>query len=524
MRARYAAEERELDKHVYEIRPGQKPDTSMVHAFEYVPTELPKIEDMWHEYFYIINLDREILTMNFSLHWKLNNIPRDDLWLRAIVKSIYAGEPTISLDICPEEHIACPALDLREPNREVGYNSTAVTLMNIDVQEARTIFLTGVMASTLIAYHNTIIRFGREWSPESFPFREMTFALVSIASGQAKFHSFHAQPCDPRECGHTHGRCRLTHLQPRESYGWLDEKWAGDYAPLPEFGSMSHRPGDPPGASPMETKYWVEDVLVSLTLVVDGEAITEAVTWGIKEGRAGFQIVVLSLFQVAFAEVFSKDGEPFVRATEAVNLSPLLAEYCVSTHPRERPERKPGMQKEQRQGENVWEVIECTGTPERLRDHFPGLMSLVKFFDVAGSRRAASKSTKSSNSGAGQGASSEAPVILPPEMHDRILDFVDYDTWKACLVVSPKFRSYCLRKFRLDNRWSLVGGPFEEESNDREPRLSFEFEDAQTGRISWKMQAPRGSRRTEECSWMPLIGTDRKALMSDVVFQFETVS
>jgi hypothetical protein len=71
---------------------------------------------------------------------------------------------------------------------------------------------------------------------------------------------------------------------------------------------------------------------------------------------------------------------------------------------------------------------------------------------------------------------------------------------------------------------SIVAGPFAEESIDREPRLSFDFEDAQTGEISWRMQAPRDSRRMEECSWMPLIGTDRKALMSEVVFQFETVS
>jgi hypothetical protein len=28
--------------------------------------------------------------------------------------------------------------------------------------------------------------------------------------------------------------------------------------------------------------YWLEDLLVSLTLMIDGEVITEAVTWGIE--------------------------------------------------------------------------------------------------------------------------------------------------------------------------------------------------------------------------------------------------
>jgi hypothetical protein len=38
----------------------------------------------------------------------------------------------------------------------------------------------------------------------------------------------------------------------------------------------------------METKYWVGGVLVSLTLVVDGQAITEAVAWGIEQGHTNF--------------------------------------------------------------------------------------------------------------------------------------------------------------------------------------------------------------------------------------------
>src|SRR3569833_3154219 len=71
----------------------------------------------------------------------------------------------------------------------------------------------------------------------------------------------------------------------------------------------------------------------------------------------------------------------------------------------------------------------CTGSAERQRDQFPGLMSLVNSFQVAASR----------------GTASKTPVILPPELQERILDFVNYDTWKTCLVVSREFRSYCLR-------------------------------------------------------------------------------
>jgi hypothetical protein len=348
---------------------------------------------------------------------------------------------------------------------------------------------------------NEIIRFGREWSPDSFPFRELAFSLVSIASGRTKFHSFPAQRCNPLSCALS--RCNSKHLP--ESPGWLDKEWAGDSAPLLEFGSMSHRPGDPPGASPSETMYWFEDVLVSLTLMVDGDAITNAVGWGIDQGRNNFQIVILSLFEVAFAEVTfnDDDDEPFVTISEAVDLSPLRAKYCVSTHPRERPELKPGMEIQSQYGELIMQS-NCTGTAERLRSQFPGLVSLVNFFEVAANRRAASKSAG----------------ILPSELYHRILDFADYDTWKTCLVVSREFRSYCLDKYRLDDRMRIVAGPFVRLHKQYKERLSFDFEDMQTGKILPMMQVPH-RRWREDCNWMPVIGSDREALMLDTVVQFE---
>ena len=436
--------------------------------------------------------------MDHSIHWKLGNIPRqDELWLRAIVDSVYPYKLTISLDVCPEEHMTSPALEFPGWNRKIKYNFRLVT-PRTHLAEARKTFLTFIMASTLIQYKDEIIRFGMEWSPDSFPFRELAFALVSIASSQATFHSFPAQPCNPRTCEMSD--CKSNHLP--KSPGWLDEKWAGDSAPLLEFGSPSHRAGEPPGASPTETMYWLEGVLVSLALVIDGEAITKAVTWGIEQGRANFQIVVLSLFKAAFAEV-SDDEKPFVKVSGTVDLSPLHANYCVSTHPRMRPELKPGMKIRHQRGELLMNT-NCTGTRQRLQSLFPGLAALANFFEVAASRRAASKSAG----------------ILPPELYDLILDFVDYDTWKACLLVSAVFRSRCLRKYRLDDRMRIVAGPFVRLQRRHKERLvSFDFENMQTGEILPMMQDPR-CIWTEEYNWMPVIGRDRKALMLDIVIQF----
>ncbi|KAH7129052.1 hypothetical protein EDB81DRAFT_888820 [Dactylonectria macrodidyma] len=493
MRDSYAAKERALEQHVHEMRDGSEPDYSLFSEFESLPSELPRLNGYDSEYFYITNLDHEVLTMNHSVHWKLDNIPRQaHQWIRAIVDSIYRWKPTISTDICSEENMASLALELPERNQEIGYAFRLVS-PKVDI--------------TLVEYTDEILRFGREWSPDSFPFRELAFALVSMASNQVEFRSFPAQRCHPHKCSNEW--CNSDHLP--QSPGWLDGEWVGGKTALLEFGSPSHRAGEPAGASPAQTMYWFQDVLVSLVLVVDGEAITQAVTWGLGQGRANFQIVVLSLFEVTFAEVSCVDGnEPFLKVCQPVRLSPLREKYCLSTHPRERPELKPGMTIQYHRGEILMKT-NCTGTGRRLRSHFPGLAALVNFFEVAASRRTPFKSAG----------------ILPPELYGRILEFVDYDTWKTCSVVSRDFRSHCLSKYRLDDRMCIVAGPFvrlDKRRVERKERLlSFDFEDTSTGKRIPMMQVPNPltGRLCKECNWMPVIGGDRKAIMLEVGVQFE---
>jgi hypothetical protein len=250
--------------------------------------------------------------------------------------------------------------------------------------------------------------------------------------------------------------------------------------------------------------YWLEDVLVSLVLVVDSQAIKKAVSWGIEQGHANFQIVILSLFEAAFAEVSLGDDEkPIAHVSDAVHLSPLHADYCISTYPRLRPETKPVMKSRHRRGELI---MDSAGSRRSLQSHFPGLAALVSFFEVAGTRRAVSKSEG----------------IVPWELYDLILDFVDYDTWKTCLLVSTTVRSLCLRKYRLDDRTRIVAGPFVRVRHSNKSRvLSFDFENMETGKILPMMWVSH-SFRTEQYNWMPIIGRDhRRALMLDVAIQFE---
>ncbi|BDD62672.1 hypothetical protein MPDQ_004440 [Monascus purpureus] len=506
MRAKYAALENTFEQHIHEIRAGITPDCRQLGNLAALPSELPRLDCFDAQYVYIINLDQEVLTMDFSIHWKLNNIPReDDLWISAIKDSIFPYKLTICPDTCSEEHMASPALELPAKHRRIPYHYHVVTPKTRIVQ-ARQAFLVHFLAEVMIGYKDHIVQFGREWAPDSFPFRELTFALVSIASDKAKFHSLSTQRCNPRRCQSF--SCDQKHL-PEPWFGLLDQEWVNGGAPLLEFGSMSHRPGQPPGAAPTETMYWLEDVLISIVMVVDGKAIGKAVKWGLS-WKHNFQIVVMSLFNVAFAEVTSGSSaeRPVVEVSEPINLSPLRIDYCMSTHPRERPVRKPGMTITKQYGELIMQS-HCTGTARRLRSQFPGLAALVNFFDAAAGRHAASKPAT--------GAS------LPIELLSLILDFVDYDTWKTCLTAATELRSCCLRKYRLDDRMSIIAGPFvrvQRYHGQNERLLSYNFEDVRTGQTVSMIHHP--NRFGTEWNWRPVIGSgEREALLLDIDVQFE---
>jgi len=336
-------------------------------------------------------------------------------------------------------------------------------------------------------------------------FRELMFVLVSMASNRAVFHDSGARPL-PRSPSQQDGDdLSLVHDTRQVEQTRLEDEWVGRDTPL-EFGSMFHRPGKPPGASPAETIYWLEGVLVSLELVPDGKAVTKPIRWGIERRHASFQAVILSLFEAVFVEVLEGyNDEILVKVSDRAALSPIRAEWCMSTHPREQPPLTDGALAQPHPGK-MKPPADCVATPKKLQENFPGLAALVNFFDVAANRRAVVGSQKR----------------LPSELCARILDFVDHDTWKACLVVSKELRFHCLRRYPVGHRSRIVGGPFMRSSDIPAERMSFNIKSTRTGKTSPMsplvfQHGPRAARH----NWKPVIGDERKVIMWDVCILFE---
>ncbi|GAW20740.1 hypothetical protein ANO14919_102510 [Xylariales sp. No.14919] len=543
-RAQYTAYENAIEQGVHEIRDDVERDDRLLNShfskFRQLPSEFLRFDEYasWEDT-YIIDLDREVLTIPGAAHLKLEGSRRLPApWLCKVFHSLHLldpprrlypphlqvqetradgplGELVLGLDLgvirgaYSEQLLTSLALELPEPDPKIEYKHRMVT-PKTDISEARKAFLTFVSAFTLTVYDREIMLFGREWSPDSFPFRELAFALVCITSDQASFHainrphpSSHYNNEDPYFRNGT-----LEDLLEQQSHGWIEKKWTSTKVPCLQFGSMCHLPGKPPGISPTEAMYWFQGVLISLTLVTDGAAITKAVAWGLEQGRSNFQIVVLSLFQVAFAEVFvDGDEKPCVKWSEPLYLSPKRAEHCFGTIPH--TPFVPIDTGSECEYHGPCDLESMAGTPQRLQRNYSGVAALINFFEVAANRRAVSKSNG----------------VFPMELYHRVVDFVDCDTLKACSGVSRGIRHYCRRKYyRLDDRMRIVAGPFEILPGMEIPVLAFDFEDMTTGEIlslrhacAYKYDRLRGSP-----TWMPIVGMgDRRALISQVIMQFQ---
>ncbi|RDA88677.1 hypothetical protein CP532_4050 [Ophiocordyceps camponoti-leonardi (nom. inval.)] len=470
--------------------------------YETPPSQLPRILAFNAFNVCILDLDREILTINYGIHFKLNNIPREGkLWSRVACWSVLMGDVTMSPDRCPVEHMASSALPL-PPASEIEYRYHTVDAKS-ELTLPSTYFLTHVLGMVMVEYHQTLYYLGRAWATDSFPFRELAFAIVNIASGKVSFSRVVHNWRKYLKCN----CCEKLRGGP----GWFGRNSIGNKHVLLEFGSNGHKAGHLPGVAPQETIYWHESVLVSLALKVTGESINRTVTFGLESGRKMFQFMVMSLFEVTFGEVFPDDeGEPFVKVTESCNLSPVRMEDCLNTHPLERPPQHKVPESDLRRRATLSQE-DVDVEPEILAKTFPGLASMVKFFFVAGDRQA---------------ELSQEASPFPFEIQENILASMDDGPWKTCLTSSNSMRLSCLRRYRIDDRMRLVSGPFLEKRHQASetPSVIFLFEDVRTGRrVDMAhvndLHGVRGRR-----TWRPVIsGSDgRQAIMLDVKVNYVT--
>ena len=466
-----------------------------------VPSPLPMVNgpDFYVDYIYVIDLDREIFSISLGAHFKLDQIPRRGLWRKAIQED-RDEIITISSSICPSASIASPQfvppgpddrfrgwqgddpLELRRvpPIDLVGHD-------NIHPSSEDSVQMTismRVLYNFTSKFHGLLEGYLREWSPESFIFREMVFAILSIASGQMRF-----QAGDWLQ-GH-----RI------EPYLVMDdhEVRQGNPRLLPIFPKGFHRPDHEPGSSPAETMYWFDGVLIGLAAMIDDPtqrevAVANLVRFGRDHRPRGeFDGLIISIEHVLLIRVRNpRHGtRPEVDVTDPIPLFEINSHLAID--PRHRPAVRPAsfawtLPLNDRDGSVGYVPRACTGFP-----------CLVRFLDQAISR--ALPSSASPNHGR-----------FPAEIYQIILDQVDDPTYLSCARACRRFRLYCHAHLRL-GRGLIV-------TRNRNP-VRFVVEDRDNGETAAVYESHLEFIH-DQPDWAVVIGSlDRPSLLVGVGISFQ---
>ena len=241
------------------------------------------------------------------------------------------------------------------------------------------------------------------WCASDFGFREVVFAMVSLASGT---YYLQAKTQLLGDLG--------------EGYCWKP-KSTGGHQVLPAFAKGCHAPGVEAGSAPSDTVYWFNNVVVCLddcfgpddSCEVD---IARAVDFGRRAGRDVFDGLIVSLTNVVLLRYDSKEG---VKHTSRIRLA--AAQPPVTEDSSHLAEAK--------------SKIKNGTEPVTQALNSPGFNAMIHLFDGAARQRLKPSTVNSQR--------------LPLEVCHLILELIDDDTYRTCSRVSRNFRAYTQKNLRL---------------------------------------------------------------------------
>ncbi|KAK2735227.1 hypothetical protein FQN55_002227 [Onygenales sp. PD_40] len=394
-----------LEQRAYTVQSNIRPSTDLqekLRRFKLssLPSPLPFVH---YPLICTIDLDLQILTTSSNTHFSLRNLPRDPSQ-----SSSSRSSSTSSLN--NPTPVFTPELDCDPAGYETAYLSSCLppTKWVFTDGSVHQSFFTLVFSNFKAGYYDFLLRDFSRWSPDDFVFRELAYAIVSLAAAQVSFRT--VQPTHSSLLAQRPG---LTMYQPS----------------MPsELALGCHVQGESPGSAPEESMYWFNDVLVCLIPEIPGLRSIyrdKAVWFGCQARKSSFHAILLSLCTVTLVEVTIQDEIPTVKYTEPLA---LLGNFNPPTENPEDPYQLP--------------LSPDTPEPLRLRPHSPqdkgnaGFIALSNFFAAATLR-----SLKPVNAG--------SRGRLPTELYLMILNYTDNVTFRTCSRVSRLFRSYCQLGLRI---------------------------------------------------------------------------
>ena len=437
-----------------------------------IPCYKPPENDMNIEWVYIIDLDREVFTIDNGGHFKLDKIPRD-CWIESL-----ALDSDMQRLVLPSEVPSdCIASLISKPTLEVsgeGYEDHKVEIVTpkgyqdfpVKIRHGPLI-LSNLWCSLRFDIERTMAKTLLGLTPEDFAFREIAFGIVSLAAGLMDSLLIRD----------------YTRLSGPVEQGWMGlvdgEDPYGHVTLVSKLGYGCHAEGIEPGSCPQENTFWFKGVLIQLTAQLNlpgvlRQATSDAVGVGRSQSQTPtFDILLISIEHVVIVRVSGQ----CVQRTEPLPLLQIPIHY--TKHPNDRydldmrnaiegweteageeenskAEHPSSTQNSTSEDNNIEVVDDSSQKPTRsprycpdpvygpgTRDpryvetpeDTPAFMAMIHLFEAAAVRPLKPART---NEG-----------VFPSELYGIILDLVDDDTYRACSRVSRRFRRLCLENLRL---------------------------------------------------------------------------
>ncbi|KAH8428122.1 uncharacterized protein LDX57_005827 [Aspergillus melleus] len=435
------------------------------------------VEIWFIEWTYTLDLDREIFTVDNALHFKFTKIPRYDRWIRYIGKDSYdrrAFKPSTPKEIIGD--VTCiPQFNRASRDRYKTLNPEIVPPRSLvpDSEEVvihREALFWIVFSLTHRRYSPILDQFFPEWDSNSFGFRELAFAFLSITAGEMSFEY-------PESLNRNYSR---------EGYFLIPEArlHIGQQSLLPRFLHESHAPGLEPGAAPKETTYWMNNVIIHLatrTDLVDVEeaAVAEVVEFGLNAGMNSFYAMVFSILDVVLVRVqthqdgivhvrrsplmalvhFNDKNSRFANGPRSRDSGPSEATTSVTEKESEdeissQSESDDVEPEDEKDGE-----IATTIVKESYEDEDFTFSMMLRFFDAASREHLAG----------------EASRIVPNEIMTTVMEFSDARTHQMLRKTSACCQRLGNSRIRLNDYYAIVG------ADRRQAPELFIIEDLRTG-------------------------------------------
>lgn len=261
-------------------------------------------KDWGIEWTYTIDLDREVFSVDNEAHFRLNCIPTEDKWIKAIFLDDQRRRFLLP-QLVPAESVASLCLDPPSFKTSTQYERLRTRLVTPKtLEQLLPSYLTGprlrwtlfsfIQASKQQDLSTTLLG----WQAEDLPFREFAFFILCLAAGGeylALIDQSRVKEPYVKEPYHSGLFLGLT----------TNNDVNGDIELATSLGVGHHMDGLPMGSAPTETKYWFEGALICLTPRLDHPGILEkAIADAVQHGRANctgnsFNAVLISIEHVA---------------------------------------------------------------------------------------------------------------------------------------------------------------------------------------------------------------------------------